>query len=119
MKKPFSSNSNSTLVYSTELGRIKPLKEKTVVSTTTSRDPADGIIRIHRETTGRGGKGVSVVTGLNLKADELGKLAKKLKEQCGSGGTVKDQTIEIQGDHREKIKQFLEKAGYTVKLAGG
>jgi len=117
MKKEF--RPSSTLVYSTALGRIKPPKEKTVASTNNSRNPADGVIRIHRETKGRGGKGVSVIIGLSLKSDELEQLAKKLKQLCGTGGTVKDKTIEIQGDHRVKIKQALEKMGHVVKIAGG
>lgn len=83
------------------------------------QDPKDGVIRIHRETKGRGGKGVSIVTGLPLAEASLKELAKQLKQHCGTGGTVKDATIEIQGDQRERIKLFLEKLGYKVKLAGG
>ena len=81
--------------------------------------PKDGIVRIHRESKGRGGKGVCVITGLNKREDELKELAKKIKQQCGTGGTVKNDTIEIQGDQREKIKSVLESLGFTVKLAGG
>jgi len=119
MKKD-SRPSTSTLVYSTGLGRIKPQKEKPVTESTNNyRDPDDGFIRIHRESKGRGGKGVCIVTGLKLKPDELGDVAKKLKQTCGTGGTVKDAVIEIQGDQRERLKQALEKMGYNVKLAGG
>jgi translation initiation factor 1 len=111
---------SATLVYSTGLGRIKPAKEKNMTEASNSyRDPDDGIIRIHRESKGRGGKGVCVITGLKLKNNELLELAKKLKQICGTGGTVKDHLIEIQGDQRERLKQSLEKMGYTVKLAGG
>jgi len=113
-------DNNSTLVYSTDVGRIKlPKGKEQASSDKIARDPADGIVRIHRETKGRGGKGVSVIVGLNLKSGELEQLAKKLKQLCGTGGTVKDQTIEIQGDHREKIKQALEKMNYVVKISGG
>jgi len=118
-KNSLSGSGSSTLVYSTDAGRIKPSKEKVMVATGASRDPADGIVRIHRETKGRGGKGVSVIVGLNLKSEELEQLAKKIKQLCGTGGTVKDKAIEIQGDQREKIKQALEKMGYIVKIAGG
>lgn len=108
------------LVYSTDVGRIKAAKEKNTVTTNSHyRDPDDGFIRIHRESKGRGGKGVCVITGLKLKTDELNELAKKLKQSCGTGGTVKDKVIEIQGDQRERLQQALEKLGYKVKLAGG
>lgn len=111
---------SSTLVYSTGIGRIKTEKEKNTPDTQQHyRDPDDGFVRIHRETKGRGGKGVCVVTGLKLSTDDLNELAKKLKQSCGTGGTVKDKVIEIQGDQRERLKQALEKLGYQVKLAGG
>ena len=102
---------NSRLVYSTDSGRVSnqpPPEPKTV---------GDGIVRIQRETKGRGGKAVSVVSG--LPADQLKPLCKLLKSKCATGGAIKDQLIEIQGDHREKIKTLLEKQGFQVKLAGG
>ena len=116
-------NKNKGLVYSTEFGRACPKcgnpiskcicgKQRNVVSN-------DGIVRIGRETKGRKGSGVSVITGIPLDNDDLKKLAKQLKQKCGTGGTVKSGTIEIQGDHRDTIKQELSKLGYTVKLAGG
>ncbi len=76
-------------------------------------------IYIHRESKGRGGKPVSLVKNLALPKSELKALAKKLKQSCGSGGTVKDGIIEIQGEHRKKIAEMLEKLGYQVKIAGG
>ena len=79
----------------------------------------DGFIRIRRETAGRNGKGVTTLTGFELPAAELQTLAKQLKQLCGTGGTVKEWTIEIQGDQREKLKAELEKRGFKVKLAGG
>jgi translation initiation factor 1 len=88
-------------------------------STSKPAEPDDGIVRIHRETKGRGGKGVSIVTGLKINETQLKELAKKLKQHCGTGGTVKNHTIEIQGDQREKIKSVLESFGHKVKLAGG
>lgn len=110
---------HSRLVYSTETGRIKYPKDKPGVTAPAHRDPADGIVRIHYQTKGRGGKAVCIITGLPGRHDEIAELAKKLKQQCGTGGTVKDAVIEIQGDHRNKLKQALEKMGHTVKLAGG
>lgn len=104
---------NSRLVYSTDRGRIQPS------DTPTERPKGDGIVRIQRETKGRKGKGVSLITGLDLPDGELKKLAKRLKQLCGTGGAVKDGIIEIQGDAREKIKTELEKQGHTVKIAGG
>lgn len=110
----------STLVYSTDVGRIKTPKEKNIPDPASHfRDPDDGFVRIHSETKGRGGKGVCIITGLKLRGDELNELAKKLKQSCGSGGAVKGSLIEIQGDQRERLKQVLEKLGYKVKLAGG
>ncbi len=102
-----------TLVYSTETGRIKEEKQKPV------RPKGDGIVRIQKQTKGRKGKGVSIITGLDLDDAPLKLLAAELKKVCGCGGSVKDGNIEIQGDARDKIKAALEKKGYTVKLAGG
>lgn len=81
----------------------------------------DGIVRVSRETQGRKGKGkgVTVVRGLPLDMDALSKTARELKAACGSGGTVKDGAIEIQGDHRDRIVLFLQAAGLTVKRSGG
>lgn len=77
------------------------------------------MVRISRQTKGRKGSGVSLVSGLRLTEPELKILAKELKQKCGSGGTVKNGVIEIQGDHREVLLFSLKSAGYTVKLAGG
>jgi predicted translation initiation factor SUI1 len=76
-------------------------------------------VRLSRETAGRKGKGVTVVSELPLSGDELKELATQLKNKCGTGGTAKDGRIEIQGDHRDRIAQELEKLGYKVKRAGG
>jgi len=80
---------------------------------------SDGIIRIHRETKGRGGKEVTVIEGVPLSGDELKKLAKAIKAASGSGGSIKNGQIEIQGDKRDTARKFLETKGYTVKLSGG
>ena len=82
-------------------------------------NPSDGVVRVSRETKGRGGKTVTVVHGLALGEDALVALGKQLKAACGSGGTVKDGVIEVQGDHCEKVMALLKAQGHTVKRAGG
>ena len=105
--------SDLNLVYSTDGGKIDKPKEKK------SAPEGDGIIRIHRETKGRKGKGVLLIKGLQLDEKALKALAKEIKKRTGTGGSVKDFVIEIQGDQRELVKTLLEKKGYNVKLAGG
>ena len=80
---------------------------------------ADGIVRVGRETGGRGGKTVTVVRGLALDETALASLAKRLKAACGTGGTVKEGVLELQGDHRDTLVALLEKQGWRVKRAGG
>lgn len=81
--------------------------------------PKDGAVRVGRETKGRKGAGVSVITGLPLNDQELKQLAKQLKQKCGTGGTVKSGVIEIQGDHRDLLVSELQKLGYAAKRSGG
>jgi translation initiation factor 1 len=76
-------------------------------------------IRVGREISGRGGKGVSVISGLPLAGEALEELATRLKKTCGAGGAVKDGTIEIQGDHRDRLVAELSKLGYEAKRSGG
>ena len=76
-------------------------------------------VRVGREVAGRAGKGVSVITGLTLRADELEALATRLKKLCGAGGAVKDGKIEIQGDHRDRLVAELVKLGYEARRSGG
>jgi translation initiation factor 1 len=76
-------------------------------------------VRVGREVAGRGGKGVSVITGLPLGEAQLDELATKLKKACGAGGAVKDARIEIQGDHRDRLVAELVKLGYDAKRSGG
>ena len=106
-------DANTRLVYSTDTGRIEEPKEKA------ERPKGDGIVRIQRQTSGRKGKGVCLVTGIDLDDAELVKLAAELKKKCGCDGAVKDGIIEIQGDKRDLIKTLLEAKGMKVKLAGG
>lgn len=84
-----------------------------------SSPKGDGIVRLMRETKGRKGKGVSLITGVPLEHDGLRNLAKQLKQKCGSGGTIKNGVIEIQGDHRDMLMEELKKLGYKVKKSGG
>jgi len=106
-------DNNSHLVYSTDSGRIK---EQTKHETVT---PSDGFAKVRRETKGRKGKGVITISGLGLDSAALKALAKKLKKNCGTGGSVVGEVIEVQGDKRDTIKQVLEKNGFKVKFVGG
>ena len=117
-------DSNSGLVYSTEQGRLCPGCGKASTLCGCKRDKKrqgkpDGIVRLSLDKKGRKGKGVTVITGLPLGGSDLKLLARKLKQQCGSGGTIKDGNVEIQGDHRTVLLAELQKEGYKVKLAGG
>ena len=117
------SANGSGLVYSTEHGRTCPNCAKPLgqCSCGQKKTPpkGDGIIRVSRETKGRKGSGVTLITGLPLAEPELAALAKQLKQRCGSGGTVKNGIIEVQGDHREVVLAELLRLGYQAKKAGG
>jgi translation initiation factor 1 len=119
-KRPGSSD--TPLVWSSERGRICPGCGKPVAGcvcrSVTSR-PGDGIVRVRRETKGRGGKTVTVVTGVPRDDAGIKALAGELKRRCGTGGTVKDGEIEIQGDHADLLVAELAGRGFTVKRAGG
>ena len=122
MKSP-PRDAGSRLVYSTDGGRACPGCRQPVgrcACTGKSAAPAgDGVVRVARETQGRNGKGVTVVSGLALDDAALLRLGKQLKAACGCGGTVKNGVIEVQGDHRERVAEELEKRGWSVKRAGG
>lgn len=117
------------VVYSTESGRIsncpdcgQPYKkcrcdQTAAMSTSGNKKKNDGIVRVMRDRKGRGGKTVTVITG--LPENELTALGQQLKKLCGSGGTIKDGNVEIQGDHCEKVEAKLSTLGYKVKHAGG
>jgi translation initiation factor 1 len=110
------SNANRT-VWSSEDGDLRKKADSNTQSK--SLPPQQQTAYLHRESGGRGGKIVSVVKNLALSEDDLKSLAKKLKQECGSGGTIKDGTIEIQGEHRQRMAEVLQKLGYKVKIAGG
>lgn len=114
----------SGLVYSTEAGTFcpgcrRPKGQCVCRDRSRPRHGGDGVVRLLRETKGRKGAGVTLVTGLPLADDDLARLAKKLKSHCGVGGTVKDGMIELQGDQRDKALPLLTGEGYQVKRAGG
>ena len=116
-------NKGTGLVYSTEFGKMCPGCNQPTVKCICQKKQAlpknDGIVRLMRETKGRKGKGVTLITGLPLDNEGLKKLAKSLKQKCGSGGSLKNGVIEIQGDHRDVLEKELDGMGYKVKRAGG
>ena len=118
---------NSRLVYSTESAKICPSCQKPVSECTCKKKKSrsqtkikiDCIIRIQREVKGRKGKTVTIVSGFQINADELKILATQLKRRCGTGGSVKDGVIIIQGDHRDTLIAELKNRGFKAKIAGG
>ena len=109
--------SNHKTVWSSEDGDLR--KKEQTTSHAKSLPPQQQTVYLHRESSGRAGKAVTLVKKLTLSEDDLKALAKKLKQECGTGGTVKEGVIEIQGEHRQKIADVLQKLGYKVKIAGG
>lgn len=111
------------LVYSTDAGRMCPTcRHPLAACRCGQRKPVsagDGVARVSRETAGRGGKAVTLVRGLAFDEAALAALGKRLKAACGSGGTVKDGVIEVQGDHRDRVVELLQAEGLTVKRSGG
>ena len=111
------SKNNSRTVWSSSDGDQRKKEQRT--TTAKSLPPQQQTAYLHRESGGRGGKVVSIVKNLTLSEADMKSLAKKLKQECGTGGTVKDGMIEIQGEHRQKMADVLQKLGYKVKIAGG
>jgi translation initiation factor 1 len=110
------------VVYSTEHGKICPGCSNPFKQCTCRQQTApigDGNVRVSRETKGRKGKGVTLIKGLAMDTAALKLMGKKLKAMCYSGGTIKDGIIEIQGDHIERILDYLKKQGVMAKRAGG
>lgn len=116
-------DSNSRLVWSSETGRVCPECGKAIVACVCRRKASssagDGVVRVRRETKGRGDKTVTVVTGLPGDEAALKALAGELKRRCGSGGTLKDAQLEIQGDHCDLLLAELAARGMRAKRAGG
>ena len=110
------------LVYSTDSGRMCPACRQPLAACRCGQAPVvrgDGIVRVGRETQGRGGKVVTWVRGLALDATALAALGKRLRAACGSGGTAKDGVLELQGDHVDRVMQLLVDEGWKVKRSGG
>jgi translation initiation factor 1 len=117
---PSSKLDNSTrprTVWSSEQGDLRSQECKPAAAV--SLPPQQQTVYLHRESKGRGGKGVTLLKGLALSEADMTALCKTLKQACGSGGTVKEGVIEIQGERRERIAELLRQLGYKVKLAGG
>lgn len=118
-----SRSTSGGLVYSTDSGRMCPVCRMPQAQCRCSATPVstvtDGVVRVSRETKGRAGKGVTLVRGLALDPLALAALGKQLKAACGSGGTVKDGVIEVQGDHCARVLEMLKAQGFAVKRAGG
>jgi translation initiation factor 1 len=110
------------LVYSTDAGRMCPVCRAAVADchcSAPSRPAGNSVARVSRETKGRGGKVVTLVRGIDADEALLAALAKRIKTACGSGGTVKDGVVEIQGEHCERVLVFLKQEGFNAKRAGG
>lgn len=117
-------SSKGGLVYSTDVGRICPecrlaLAACVCKARAKAAPVGDGMVRVSRQTKGRGGKSVTIIKGLALDPLALALLGKQLRTACGSGGTVKDGVIEVQGDHCELVIEALKKHGHSTKRAGG
>ena len=106
------------VVYSTEKGDLRS-EEARRLPKVRSLPPEEQTAAIRREKKGRGGKEVTVIYDLQLASKEMKALAKTLKQKCGTGGTIKDGSIEIQGDQREAVAAELQRLGYKTKFTGG
>lgn len=118
-----SGQGSTRLVYSTDTGRMCPgCRQPQAQCTCRKSQPvpaSDGFVRVSLQTKGRAGKGVTLVKGLPLDTSALLDMGRQLRSACGSGGTVKEGMIEVQGDHVQRAMDWLTKQGYTVKRAGG
>jgi translation initiation factor 1 len=112
------------IVYTTGIGErcpncLRPVRDCVCKKGTPGKAASDGIVRVSRETQGRKGKGVTVISGLGLPQGELEALATELKKRCGSGGSVENGRIEIQGEHRDRLVEELTRRGWQARRAGG
>ncbi len=110
-------------VYSTDSGRICPVCQNPIGQCVCKKmkeiPKGDGILKISLQTKGRHGKKVTVIAGFSFSGEELDNLASELKRKCGSGGSMKENTLEIQGDFRQKVREELIGKGFKVKMIGG
>jgi len=111
------SPTSSRTVWTSDSGDLR--KKEQNQPSVTSLPPNQQTAYLHRDSKGRGGKGVTLIKNLVLSDEDITALAKRIKQACGTGGTVKDGVIEIQGENRERIAEVLIKLGYKVKIAGG
>ncbi len=111
------------IIYSTGVGSLCPNCRRPVRECVCPKGAPGaakpGVVRVGREVKGRAGKGVTTVTGLPMSLSDIESLSTKLKKRCGSGGTVREGVIEIQGDHRDVIVAELIKLGWQAKKSGG
>ena len=118
-----SAGGSGGLVYSTELGRTCATCRQAIAAclcrARSSSPQGDGSVRVSRQNKGRGGKTVTLVSGLSLQAEALAALGKRLRNACGAGGTLKDGVLEVQGDHVERVMVLLQREGWSVKRTGG
>jgi translation initiation factor 1 len=122
--RPTAPRDGGGIVYTTGIGErcpncLRSAAQCVCKKGTPGKATSDGIVRVSRETAGRKGKGVTVISGLGLAEAELATLATELKKKCGSGGAVVAGRIEIQGDHRDRLVEALTKRGWKAKRAGG
>jgi translation initiation factor 1 len=123
-QRPSAPRDGGGIVYTTGIGErcpncLRPVAQCVCKKGTPGKTTSDGVVRVGRETAGRKGKGVTVITGLGLPENELQALATELKKKCGSGGAVEAGRIEIQGDHRDRLVEELTKRGWRAKRSGG
>lgn len=123
-KSPSTPRDGGGIVYSTGIGErcpncLRAIAECVCKKGTPGKVSGDGSVRVSRETSGRKGKGVTVITGLGLPTEQLEALATELKKKCGSGGAAVEGRIEIQGEHRDRLVEELIKRGWKAKRAGG
>lgn len=111
------SKNESKTVWSSDKGDLR--KQLAVPQNIRSLPPQQQTLYLHRDSKGRGGKTVTLIKKMVLSEEDMKDLARKLKQICGSGGTIREGVIEIQGEHRDKIAEALTQMGYKVKIAGG
>jgi translation initiation factor 1 len=124
VNQPKAPRDGGGIVYSTDVGErcpncLRPVRECVCRRGTPGKATSDGTVRVSRETQGRKGKGVTVISGLGLPPNELDALATELKKLCGCGGSVENGRIAIQGDHRDRLVEELIRRGWKAKRAGG
>jgi translation initiation factor 1 len=119
MASPKDKSASDRFVYREFGDNNSPALERSTERPTQELPPEKQNLRVQATRAGRKGKTVTVISGFQTKPETLQALVKQLKTQCGTGGTVKDNEIEIQGEHKQKILEILTKLGYKAKISGG